>query len=323
MALLKYDMPRLRYNLISRYRIKITNINEFRDFNKNLDRILESKDTDRLKRFVSRHGAPFRVLSSEISNVKLPSILEKSDVFTNNFRTAIDRSYTKVHRDINRGVWRSVAFLLITKLLIGLAIEVPYDLVFLGYIVWLPLIINLLFPPLYMIMLRLTLIMPGEINSHGLSEAMNRVVYAETLTPLKVSSKKDSQSFGFGFQLFYALVIIGVFGGVGYGLWLLGFEWPHLLVFYIFMSAASFLGFNLSRQIRDIEVVDGKQSIITMIRDFLYMPFVAIGRFLSEKWAKVDIITRLLDIVVEFPMKVILHWVRQWGRFLSAKKDEI
>jgi hypothetical protein len=75
--------------------------------------------------------------------------------------------------------------------------------------------------------------------------------------------------------------------------------------------------------IRDIETVDGRQSVATTIRDFLYMPFVAVGQWVNEKYAKEAIVSRALDMVVEVPLKAILRWIRQWNSFLGAKQDEL
>jgi hypothetical protein len=125
------------------------------------------------------------------------------------------------------------------------------------------------------------------------------------------------------FNVIYALLIMGVFGAAAFGLVQLGFSVVHLLIFFVFLSTASFLGFRLSRQIREIEVVDGAQDGISMVRDFLYMPFVVVGRWISEKYARVNIVAMILDMVIELPLKTILHLVRQWGNFITSKKDEL
>ena len=69
------------------------------------------------------------------------------------------------------------------------------------------------------------------------------------------------------------------------------------------------------------EVGEEAQTSVTMIRDFFYMPFVAVGRRISETYAQFNIISRFLDMFVELPLKTILGFVRRWGSFLSAKKD--
>jgi hypothetical protein len=321
-TLLKYDDATARYNLLARYGIEPTNIEVYREFNRQIDKMFANKDDDKLSHFIDRHGAQFRVLSRLINEKNLPQILDNSEICHSNFSTATSRAYKSISKNINRGVWRSVLFLIITKFVIGVAIEVPYDLWTIGHILWLPLVINLLFPPVYMVILRLTLMMPSSINNRELEMGIDRVIYGD-LQQIVTPSSKSSQSYGRGYQIFYAILVLSVAFGVGYYLWTIGFEWTHLVIFYVFFSAASFLGFRLSRMIREIETIDAGQSFVTTVRDFVYMPFVAIGRWINEKYAKVNIVSRVLDMVVELPLKAILKWLRRWNSFLGAKKDEL
>ena len=190
-----------------------------------------------------------------------------------------------------------------------------------GHIGWLALSVNLLTPPLYMIALRLTLLMPSAENTRALHREITRILFEPVPTKpfLGVRPKKK---FSAGYNIAYALAIIAVFGGFGYLLVQYArFEWIHLGIFFFFISTASFLGFRLSRAIREIEVGEEAQTSVTMLRDFLYMPFVAVGRRISETYAQFNIISRFLDMFVELPLKTILGFVRQWGSFLSAKKD--
>jgi hypothetical protein len=53
------------------------------------------------------------------------------------------------------------------------------------------------------------------------------------------------------------------------------------------------------------------------------MPFVAVGRWMSEKYAQYNFVSMLLDMLVELPLKTILRLLRQWGAFVSSKKDEL
>jgi hypothetical protein len=181
----------------------------------------------------------------------------------------------------------------------------------------------MLFPPVYMLALRLTLIMPGQTNARELGREIDRILYSDQIEPIQLNPKNTSAGFSKTWQTLYGLVALVVASGVGYYLLSIGFIWVQLLIFYIFVSAASFLGFRLSRWIREIETIDGQQNLVTTIRDLLYMPFVAIGRWVSEKYSKVNLVSRILDVIVELPLKTLLGWFRQWNNFLSAKKDEL
>ena len=210
--------------------------------------------------------------------------------------------------------------MIITKVIIGLAIEIPYDYAVHGGIIVLPLVINLLFPPIYMILLRLTLVLPGFANTRALSDRIDAIFYGQ---PKQYVVSRRAGRFSTTFNVIYAALIIAVFGLVSWWLISLGFSLVHLLIFFIFLSTASFLGFRLSRMVRDIEVVDADQNGVTLLRDVLYMPFVVVGRWISEKYAKVNIVATLLDLIIELPLKTVLRLIRQWSAFINTKKDEL
>lgn len=150
---------------------------------------------------------------------------------------------------------------------------------------------------------------------------MDNALYAEEQKML--SSKRHTAKYNIGFSVFYALMFIVAFGIVLNRLISWEFNIVQIAIFVIFLATASFLGFRLTGIIRELELVTAKTGLIQLIRDFLYMPFIVLGRWLSEKYKKVNIIALILDTAIELPLKTVLRLVRQWTRFLNDKKDEL
>ena len=92
----------------------------------------------------------------------LPELLLDRDQFMDAYDRQVSAEYKQVHRKLNRGIIKSIIFIFITKVIIGLGVEIPYDLLVVGSIALLPLGINLLFPPLYMASLKLGLKVPSQ-----------------------------------------------------------------------------------------------------------------------------------------------------------------
>jgi hypothetical protein len=320
-ALLKSDPATIRTALLRRYQQR-PGSSTFVQTNKMIDALLESSIADKLFHLVSRRGAALRVLWRLIDEHEdVVKLLASREQFLSAYETQIENEYSRINSRINKGIIKSVIFLIITKVLIGMAVEVPYDYLIHGSIIALPLIINLLFPPVYMILLRFTLRLPGQSNAETLSDITDHLLYG---TERSVeSSYKTGKGFGFAFNVAYVLFFFLIFGGVALWLVSLGFAILHLLVFFTFLSTASFLGFRLSRQIRELEAMESAQDGITIIRDFLYIPFVVVGRWISEKYSRINIVAMMLDMVIELPMKTVLHLIRQWGAFIASKKDEL
>ncbi len=323
--LLKSDNATIRHALLERYQTSPDNMEQFVSLNKQLDTLLAADTSDKVSRIVNRQGAPLRVLWRMVNDTPdLATLIETRDKFLAAYEAQIMTEYQQMNEKINRGIVKSVMFLIITKFAIGIAIEVPYDYVMHGHIVWPALIVNLFFPPIYMILLRLTLVLPGRVNTLALIDRMETILYSDSRTTLSLSSAiAASNPYSKVFNVLYAFLFALVFGSVGWGLWLLGFSFVHLAIFFIFLSTASFLGFRLSRLIREIETVDAEQNGIMLLRDFLYLPFVVVGRWISENYAKVNVITLILDMAIELPLKTVIRLIQQWGKFISSKKDEL
>lgn len=322
-ALLHSDTATIRATLLKRYGMNpAKNLEYYKATNANIDTLLSSHVVEKLFRVVNRQGAPFRVLHRMIDDQpNTADFLPTRDKFLRAFETQINQEYERIGKRINRGIVKSVFFLIITKFLVGIAIEVPYDYLIHGSILWLPLIINLLFPPIYMILLRGTLMIPGSANTTALIDQMDNFLYGNEAGV--TLARRTSRSFGFAYNVAYAMFFLLVFGGVALLLVNLGFTALHLFIFFVFLSTASFLGFRLSGMVRELEVVDSHQGGIIVVRDFLYMPFVVVGRWISEKYSRMNVVAMFLDMVIELPLKTVLRLVRQWSAFISSKKDEL
>lgn len=321
-ALLKSDTAVIRTQLLTRYQISVDDRDQYVRFNRRIDTLFDSDSIERLRRAVDRQGAPFRVLRRMIEdNPDLPQLLSKPDAMLSEFEQQVNNEYARTAKRINRAIVRSVIFLIITKFIIGIAIEVPYDLVAYGQIIWLPLLINLFFPPVYMLALRATHRLPGSANTTALVDRIEQMLYGDSTSI--ASTKQQRQGYNPIFSVLYVVSGLAIFAGVTWLLLLLKFSVVHIVIFFVFLCAASFLGFRLSRFIRELEVVRSAQSGMTFVRDLLYLPFVVVGQWMSDKYRRINIVTIILDMLIELPLKTVLRLIRQWNAFIDDRKDRI
>ena len=323
LALQKSDPSLIRLGLLARFSIGPENP-QYVIMNQKIDGLLSSATTEKLAHYVDRHGAPLRILEAMLHDRDdIVSLLEREHAFLDAFEAETVEEYDRISKKITHGVVRSVMFLVITKFLLGLAIEVPYDRWAHGSILWTPLLINLLFPPIYMVLLRLTMGTPGRANTERLASLIEKMLY-EPPAQKQLQRRRQSRTFGVAYDIVYGVAFVAVFGGVALLLWrVFGFGLLHLAIFFVFLSAASFLGFRLSRLIRELEAIDTRQTGWTTARDFLYMPFVVMGRWISDKYSRLNLITMILDMLIELPLKTTLRLIRQWAAFISSKQDQL
>lgn len=322
-SLLRSDTATIRREVTRLYLRHDYTAEALAEMNKRIDAVCEAELTKKLARGVVKHGAPMRILREMVMDSEATDLLLSDRTkFIAAYETQLQEMYDDIAKRLNRGIIKSIIFLIVTKVLIGLAIEIPYDIVFHGYIAWLPLAINILFPPLYMASLKWSLRLPGVANRQATVNAMEQILYVDESTrdkTVKLKNKKVSTIM----SLVYAMMFVVSFSVVVLALALLEFNVVQGIIFFVFLSTASFLGFRLSRTVRELEMFAPYQNFLDAIRDFFYTPFVMVGRWISDKYSKVNVITLILDMAIELPLKTILRMIRQWMRFLNEKRDEM
>jgi hypothetical protein len=322
-ALLKSDIAIVRFDLIRMYQQSANELSAFIEFNQTVTELFSSDLTARLKRAVSKHGAPMRILKSMTDDRSdLIAILSDKTLFLEAFDQQVSKEYKQVNKRLNKGIVKSIVFIFITKILIGIGIEVPYDLIVIGSIAIYPLAINLLFPPLYMATLRLGLKVPSQANAHALHNYIEETLYGGQ-RPHMLAMRDQNRKVSAFRKLAYSLLFLVPFAITVNLLILLHFNIVQMVIFFTFMSTASFLGFRLSSMIRELELMNNNNRFLSTLRDFFYLPFILVGQWISRKYAKVNAVAHILDIAIELPLKTLLRLARQWTRFLNEKHDEI
>ncbi len=323
-TLLKSDKAVVRQALLQRQNGSFEDLKAYIRFNQRIDLLFQSKMTEKLFRQLNKTGAPFRVLKRLIDeHPEIDGTLNDKIGFLGSFEGQTQKEYKAIGQKVNRGILRSIAFLFITKVIVGLAIEVPYDILITGSIIVLPLVINLLFPPLFMASLKLSMRLPGQANTNALRDYMDNLLYVSDQALYHLKPRSSSVGNSLLLNTVYFAMFIVVFTAVILQLLAWEFEWLHIFIFFLFLSTASFLGFRLSRMIRELEMLTTYQGGIAVLRDFIYTPFVLVGRWISDKYSRINIIALILDMAIELPLKTFLRLTRQWTRFLSDKNDRL
>lgn len=323
-AILKSDNATIRTALIDSYRQDIDDIHKFEEFNQKIDHLLETKTVVYATRVVGKNGAPLRFIYTGFFRHDAPLTthsLRSPESLEQNLHRHIENEYQSLNKRLDVGIIRSIVFLLITKGIVGFAVEVPYDMIMSGMIIWMPFLVNLFFPATFIAFTRLTLTTPVSRNTTAVISNIRGMLFSgeQTMGAIRLQKERSSP----WFNAVYAITFLMVFAGLTYLLFKLQFNIVQGFIFFTFLSTASFLAFRLSRSINELEVVNTPQGTLSLIRDIVYMPFIYVGQQISYRYSKVNIVAMVLDILIELPLKTILRLVRQWTQFLNEKKDEL
>lgn len=282
--------------------------------------------TNKLASFINRYGAPMRIVHKLVmETTNAPALLANRQSTLAKVKLVCTEAYAHNQKQISTRIIRSILFILITKTLIGVSIEIPYDMAVYGHILWQPLVINILFPPLYMALLSLSITAPGNRNTEVISGYIDRLFYVGPIEPLTYTLRKRrfSPELSASFNTVYAFGFMGSLALMVWALYQLGFNVVNGGIFFFFFSAVSFLAWRIRRTSAELQILDRNQGLIQALVDFLSAPFIAIGHWISDRYARANLVTLILDLAIELPFKTIIRLARQWLRFLSDKQDEL
>ena len=327
-AIFKSDLPTTRYYLVALSLPDLPKqpIEHVIELNKLIDELYQGAVTNRLARVINRYGAPIRILRELILEGGTPEkSLDNRGETLSRIKDLCSREYENTRSTLNARIIKTILFIFVTKTLIGVSVEVPYDLFITGAIAWAPLIINILFPLLYMTTIAARIATPSRQNTEVIAGYIDRILYDGAGTPVvyKVKRRLSSRSLNSMFSSVYAIGFIGSLALLVWILIQLGFNIVNGSIFFLFFSAVSFLGFRLRQSAHELAMIDEREGILPTLADFLATPFVRVGHWLSDKYARANFVTALLDIAIEMPIKTSLRMLRQWASFMRDKQEEL
>ncbi len=281
---------------------------------------------DRLMRMLRRKAGVFRVLGDVLQQAKSDDALfhdpEKLDKAVTK---AVGQRTEHFRVRLRRTVIRTVAFLFLTKMLLALILELPYDLLVHGGNVPLyPLFINILFHPLFLAFIALTVSLPEKANVANYTSAVRALSVGVDHPLLHVrvkGSRRNSWSTIFG--ILYVVLFLAVYGLIGYGLHLMHFHALSIGLFLFFLSLVTFFGIRIRMSERDIVLSDAHSGFLGSAFDILLLPIVKAGSWLSTKVSKINIFIYFFDFIIEAPLKVAIDFIEGWLAFVREKKEEI
>ena len=54
-----------------------------------------------------------------------------------------------------------------------------------------------------------------------------------------------------------------------------------------------------------------------------YYPIVAVGKWLTEKFSRINVFVFVLDFIIEAPFKIFVDIAEQWTKYVKERKEEI
>jgi len=212
-TLFKADMATTRYYCLAARLASLApaEYGSFVQTNILLDELYQAPRTSRLVRLINRYGAPVRILREVVVDSGAPAeALTDRDGTLTRVKRAAQQQYQAVRQRLRGQIIKAILFILVTKTLLGVAVEVPYDIFLHGTIAWVPLSLNIVFPVAYMAAIAWSITTPGQHNTELVADHVDRILYDGAGGPVhyRLRTRVTSVSLRRAFNAIYTIGFI-------------------------------------------------------------------------------------------------------------------
>ncbi len=339
-AVLKSNVATIRYRLLTLYyplwRAAAFGDPVVQEVTHHLSKVIRSIDdqihhpsADAVFRFVRRHSIVFHLISDIAKDHPQAFSKAVADGETSTIDSALTSAaherYGIFRSRLGRTVVRGAFFLLLTKSILAFLVEYPYEVFVLRTTDSLPLMINILFPPLLLALVGLTVRIPKRKNNAKiLEEAHAFLGIGEDVSFVF----KQKRPWGTGplsvvFNFIYLAVFITTIVFLILGLRSIEFNSLSIFFFLFFLSLVAYFGLRIRNTRREYLVIDSSAGFFGILGDMIFLPIVRVGRWIALRAPKINIFLFFFDFIIEAPFKATIGVIESWVAFLREKRDEI
>jgi len=329
------DLPFLRYQLFGQVfgELNEENVDHIAlNFPKGFEEItkqLNHPRKDKILNYVKDKTVVFFILEDllNVEQGKLRTLYKDENELRRSIYSICEARYGGIASKIRRAIIRSVIFILLTKAFFAIAVEGTYETIFYGRILWSSTLINIGVPPFLMAFIGLLIRTPDRENSKRIFNYVHSILingdpYFKKQLVVRIAPEKIRPVLNTVFTILWLATFLIAFGVIFYILDFLHFNILSMGIFVFFLAIVSFLSYRIN-QTAHIYSIEGRKSITAPIVDFIFIPFVRVGRKLTEGITQINIFIYLLDFIFEAPFKGLFGFVEQWFLFLQNKREEL
>lgn len=292
-----------------------------------IERNLKHPLSDKFYKICERQDTAYLILGDVISENPLEATknISNPEFLENSIRKFYQARLQKVKARIARAAFYITISIFITKILVALAIEIPFDKYVSGQFNYQALGFNILIPPLLMFFLVLTIKPPKKENLDRVIMEVIKIAYEKDRKDVYAikQGRKRGIIFSTIILAFYLFTFLLSFGAIIWGLNKLNFGILSMIIFLMFFSLIAFAGVKIRERAKELEIQEEKTGFLTFLTDSLSLPFIRVGKWLSHQWAKYNVVLVLFTALIDMPFHLFAEFLEHWRTFLKEKKEEI
>ncbi|MGC9048863.1 MAG: hypothetical protein ACP5IX_01440 [Patescibacteria group bacterium] len=335
-ALFKLDRQTISYNLLKyfypdwlnlapeNYAIVAQHICEI--FNK-IDDILSHPLAPKFYKICERYDTPYLLLGDVLSEdpmgaeekISEPENLEKL------IRKAYNKRLNTLSKRINRSALYSTISIFLSNVFSLYLLEFPFALYVMGHINTLAAILDVVGPTFLMFLVAITVKKPSMKNLKLVVEEVKKIVYQGETKDIYEAELYPKRGIIFRILSYflYTLATLICLGILGYIFYLLKYPPLSCLLLFIFTSLIIFTGLKIRERARELDITEKKDTVWGFLFDPLALPMVRIGKWLSDHWRKINIVSVFFVFLLDAPIFLFIEFLEYWRHFLKEKKEDI
>ncbi|MBI2613437.1 MAG: hypothetical protein HYW62_01570 [Candidatus Levybacteria bacterium] len=334
-AFAKDDIAFLRFHLFEQYFGKVSEDNiqkiaeNFAKGYRELERQINYPLKERIISYVKKQLPPFLIFAEILRKQRggIRTLIANTQEFQNSVFGTAESRYKTISKKVRTAIIRSVIFILLTKFIFAFTVETAYDNIFIGHIAWDSLVINIVVPPLLMVIASLFIRTPDRNNTKRIYDKIMGILFVDKPQldrPLMISLKPEKKNpiLNFIFTVLWWVGFIVSFGLIINVLNRLEFNIASQGVFIFFVAIISFLTYRITQTAHSY-TIPARQSFLSPILDFFFMPIIRVGRRFTEGLSQINIFLYVFDYLIETPFKEVFGFLEQWFFFLQTKREEM
>lgn len=330
------DLAFLRFNLFTQYFDKLTATNvekvaeEFPTAVHKIEEQFKYPAKDKIYTYIKNQTIPFLILDDVFrkNRGKVAELVADQDRLNLEILNACNDRYKSIRAKVNRAIVRSIIFIFFTKVLFAFFIEGTFERIIYGHTIWSALVLNTMSPVVLMVLVGFLIKTPNRDNSFRIQKKINTILFDEEPVLDKALSvkKKPSKTDPFIWAIFVLLWLTTFalsFGAIVFVLTKLSVNPLSQSVFIFFLAVVSFVSFRINRTANMYQLKDKKDNLSSLFFDFFFMPFIQVGKKLTQAVSQINIVLFIFDFIIEMPFKGIFAFFEQWLLFLRTQREKL
>jgi hypothetical protein len=281
-----------------------------------------------LDKVVHKYALYFSILEEVLDNEpaqKYRTLKNHAKTFFAQVAKVCEKKYKKAKSKLWGAAIRSIIYIFLTKSIFAILIEVPA-------IYWLgeelkmfTLVINIAFPALLLFLIVLFTRIPGKSNTLKIIEGVKEIVSEEEKINIITirAPRKRSLILNVFFHLLYGAFFLVSLYFIYTALTYLGFNWVSILIFLFFLAFVSFFSVRITKGVKELLIIEKKESFISFLTDLFYMPIIVAGKWLSNNASRVNVFIFIFDFIIEAPFKVLVNIAEDWTQYIKERRDKL